>query len=277
MPDEKQELIDVQPTAIQPVEPGEIIVSPDAPLVVQIAQMMQKGVNFDADQMGKMQEIANQQEDRQSKAAFNVAMAAFKKNPPKLLKDKLVEYTNSKGETTSYKHAELATVARVLDEALGEHDLSFRWKIEDMEKGLIKVSCILTHILGHSESADMSSLPDASGGKNAVQAKGSALSYLQRYTLKSVCGLAEEGKDNDGITAADQVPMIAFPTDLEWECIDGIIAALPPEPVIDRDKLAQWFLADGGKYPCTISRVPAAAEHVHQKAPDNIYADTPAL
>ena len=40
--------------------------------------------------------------------------------------------------------------------------------------------------------------PDAGGAKNAIQARASTKSYLERYTLKAVCGVAEGGEDDDG-------------------------------------------------------------------------------
>jgi hypothetical protein len=37
--------------------------------------------------------------------------------------------------------------------------------------------------------------PDAGGAKNAIQARASTITYLERYTLKAVCGIAEQGDD----------------------------------------------------------------------------------
>lgn len=40
--------------------------------------------------------------------------------------------------------------------------------------------------------------PDAGGAKNAIQARSSTVSYLERYTLKAITGLSEGGDDTDG-------------------------------------------------------------------------------
>jgi hypothetical protein len=236
--------------------------------------MMENGVTINVDQMAKMQEMSERFEADEARKAFHVAMAEFKKNPPKVLKNKTVTYGTGDNET-SYKHVTLASLATILDESLSKCDLSFTWKTEDLDKGLIKVTCILTHKLGHSESASMSSLPDGSGKKNPIQAKGSAISYLQRYTLKAVAGVAEEGQDDDGAAAGsgDKPAIIGIPEKEQWECIDLIIAELPADPPIDREKLARWFLATTHKYPSTKTRVIAAAEHVMQQSPQNIYVD----
>jgi len=40
--------------------------------------------------------------------------------------------------------------------------------------------------------------PDSSGGKNSIQAIGSTISYLERYTFMAATGLAAKGMDDDG-------------------------------------------------------------------------------
>jgi hypothetical protein len=44
----------------------------------------------------------------------------------------------------------------------------------------------------------MAGPPDAGGAKNAIQARASTITYLERYTLKAICGVAEQGDDSDG-------------------------------------------------------------------------------
>jgi hypothetical protein len=40
--------------------------------------------------------------------------------------------------------------------------------------------------------------PDTGGAKNAIQARASAKTYLERYTLLAATGLASANSDNDG-------------------------------------------------------------------------------
>lgn len=40
--------------------------------------------------------------------------------------------------------------------------------------------------------------PDAGGAKNAIQARASTKTYLERYTLKAITGLSEQEDDDDG-------------------------------------------------------------------------------
>jgi hypothetical protein len=72
------------------------------------------------------------------------------------------------------------------------------WKLTKDEKDWIEVTCTLSHSQGHSECVSMGGPPDAGGAKNAIQARASTISYLERYTLKAICGVAEGGEDDDG-------------------------------------------------------------------------------
>ena len=83
-----------------------------------------------------------------------------------------------------------------ISKALSVHGLSATWKTN--QNDLIEVTCIITHAAGYSESTTLKAAPDSSGGKNAIQAIGSTVSYLERYTILALTGLATHDQDNDG-------------------------------------------------------------------------------
>ena len=240
-----------QTAEIQKVEPQQIqrvVIPDDAPLMTRMAMMMENGITIDADQMAKMQEIAERFEANEARKAFHVAMAEFKKDPPQIFKNKTVTYGEG-DKTTSYMHVTLASLASILDEHFAKCDLSFTWKTEDLDKGLVKVTCILTHKLGHSESSSMTSLPDGSGKKNPIQAKGSAITYLQRYTLKSVAGVAEVGQDDDGAAAGNgetkKAPAFKPITADEFQVLDAICEKIKPAApgfVINKKRIGSLLL-----------------------------------
>jgi hypothetical protein len=126
-------------------------------------------------------------------------MAAFKAEPLTVEKGKHVKFTTSRG-VTEYDHATLADVVDACASSLSKHGLSHRWETAQAEK-IITVSCIITHEMGHSERTTLSASPDDSGGKNAIQAVGSTVSYLQRYTLMAATGLAAHNMDDDARSA----------------------------------------------------------------------------
>jgi ERF superfamily len=151
-----------------------------------------------------LERLFNLQKDweaNEARKAFVAAMANFKSEPMVIAKNKLVSFTTSKG-TTQYYHAELPEVVAVVVPNMSKHGLSHRWSVNQNAMD-ITVDCIITHAQGHSESVSMTARPDDSGGKNAIQSIGSAVSYLQRYTLLAATGMATGG-DTDGIAPAHE-------------------------------------------------------------------------
>lgn len=171
-------------------------------------------------------------EANEAKKAFNRAIAAFKRNPPEILKTVSVGFESRRtGDKVGYMHEDLAELLAVVDPALAEHGLWVRFKIDSEDpSGKIKVTCVLGHEDGHTEEpASLKGAPDTSGNKNPLQAIGSTTSYLQRYTLKGGLGLAaardDDGKAGGGSTVA-----------ISEKQADEINTMLLANPGIDVDK-----------------------------------------
>jgi len=185
---------EIQPIE-KPEESREVAPQMSLPQVLQYAIQKDVGVEH----LEKMMELQERYEANEAKKAYHMAMAQFKANPPKINKDAHVNYKSQKtGQVTDYKHATLANVTDAINTALSKHGLSSSW-IQDQNNGNIAITCKITHIMGHSESTTLAAAPDASGGKNSIQAVGSTVTYLQRYTLLSLTGLATQEQDDDGI------------------------------------------------------------------------------
>ena len=151
--------------------------------------------NADLAQLEKLMDLQDRYEKTEARKAFVSALNGFKANPPAIFKNKAVSYGVGK---TGYKHATLDNVSGAIGEALAAVGISHRWETEQLEGGLIRVTCVLTHVLGHSERVPLQASPDTSGSKNAIQAVGSTVTYLQRYTLLSATGMAVQDQDDDG-------------------------------------------------------------------------------
>ena len=164
--------------------------SPAALMMVAI----EKG--FDLDKVARAMDLQDRWEKNEARKAYHDAMSGFKANPPEIEKDRHVKFQTAKG-TTEYDHASLANVTHKINSAMSQHGLSAAWKVSQAEK-MITVTCTITHRLGHAESTSLSALPDDSGSKNSIQAVGSTISYLCRYTLLMLCGLATHDQDDDG-------------------------------------------------------------------------------
>lgn len=153
----------------------------------------------DLEKLEKLMDLQIKWEENQAKKAYYQAMADFKANPPAIEKDKHVKYQTSKG-TTEYDHASLGNVTQQISAALGEHGLSAAWKTtQNAQK--ITVTCRISHSLGYGEETSLEASHDDSGGKNAIQSLGSTITYLERYTLLALTGLATQDQDDDGKTS----------------------------------------------------------------------------
>lgn len=172
---------------------NDIVVKEDRPVAAphtpmsMIAIAVERGA--DVDQLTKLMELQERYEAGEARKAFVLAMNEFKADPPEIFKKKDVGYGN-----THYKHATLDHVAKQISEKMAQHGLSFRWDVE--QNGAVSVTCVLMHQLGHMERVTLSAPPDDSGKKNSIQAIGSTVTYLQRYTLLAATGLAAQ--DDDG-------------------------------------------------------------------------------
>lgn len=98
------------------------------------------------------------------------------------------------------RYADFAAIAREVDPIISKHGLSYRFRTTQSDR--ISVTCVLSHRGGHFEETTLTGPSDTSGNKNAIQAIGSTLTYLQRYSLVQMLGLAA-GEDDDGKTAAN--------------------------------------------------------------------------
>ncbi len=129
------------------------------------------------------------------KMAFDAALSAAKAEIPPILKNRVVDFTSAKGRT-NYRHEDLGEIAKTVDPILTKHGLSYRFRTEQ-EGANVKVTCIVAHRDGYAEENSISASRDESGNKNSIQAVGSTITYLQRYTLKASLGLAVSN-DDDG-------------------------------------------------------------------------------
>jgi hypothetical protein len=154
--------------------------------------------DLDVEKLGKLMEMNRQFQADQARKAFFAAIGKFQAEVPELRKSKKVSFTTNSGKT-EYNYAPLSDIARQIKDTCQKCELTYRWEIQDTEKE-IKVTCLVTHSEGHTEQTTMTANPDNSGGKQAIQARGSAIEYLKRYTLIGALGLTTTDSDVDGVT-----------------------------------------------------------------------------
>jgi hypothetical protein len=173
-------------------EQKEVVMRESMPLtLLNIA--IEKGA--DIEKLEKLMNLHLTWEKEQAKKAYWEAMTAFKANPPEIDKDRNVKYKTDKG-ITEYNHASLGNVTEKINMELSKHGLSASW-ITKQEADKVSVTCRIAHISGHFEETSLTAAPDNSGGKNNIQALGSTITYLERYTILALTGLATY-EDDDG-------------------------------------------------------------------------------
>jgi hypothetical protein len=151
-----------------------------------VAMAIEKGADLAT--IEKFMDLKERQDATEAKKAYVVAMGKFRADCPPIIKTK-------KGHNSKY--AGLAKTIEQVKDLLADCGLSHTWKTMQ-ENGLITVSCCVTHDLGHEECTSLTSAPETSGNKNDIQAIGSAVEYLKRYTFFAILGLSSEEEDNDG-------------------------------------------------------------------------------
>lgn len=167
-----------------------------SPMAMAIAAL-QSGMT--PEQIGQMMDLQDRYNATQAKKAFDEAFAAFKAESVTIIKGK----ARAEGPLKNQKYAELHDVVNAVTPALSRHGLSSSWKLTKDEKDWMEVTCYLRHVGGHQESVSMGGPPDAGSARNAIQARASTKTYLERYTLKAITGLSEQDDDTDGRAPID--------------------------------------------------------------------------
>ena len=172
---------------------NEIVVSEQQPAQVPVVQQPMRLIEMalangaDIEKLERLMVMQAQWDARNAKREFLNAMARFQSKCPDIRKSK---------QGHNYKYAPLADIISQVRELIAECGLSYRFE-QNHEKG-IQVTCIVSHESGHSESNTMIAMPDTSGSKNAIQAIGSAVQYLMRYTFVGAFGISTADEDMDG-------------------------------------------------------------------------------
>ena len=192
MPMAKSTEFDVVP----PAEEGKALVAAKPSLLDIIDRASKEKV--DVATLAELWRMNLEWEANEARKAFVDAMNQFKAMKIQLPRNRHVKIV-PKDQTKSgaeYWHITLDKAAEIIVPALNRVEISHRWEMEDTPE-FIRCTCILTHRLGHCEKTTLGAPPDATGGKNAVQARASTVTYLQRYTLLAAVGLAAEDTDDD--------------------------------------------------------------------------------
>lgn len=175
------------------LRPESAVATTESGTLMQIIAKAAGDGNYDVAKLEKLLDVKERWEANEARKAFVSAMAAFKSDPPSILKSKEVNIPGG----AKFSHATLAAVCDGVIASLSKYGFSHRWEVQQQDR-LITVTCVITHTLGHQERTTLSGAPDDSGKKNAIQQVASTVTYLERYSLMAATGLAAKDMDNDG-------------------------------------------------------------------------------
>ena len=166
--------------------------------LLAIVERLANSPNPNVDVIERLLAMRQREEDRLAERAFNTALSQAKGEIEPVLKKHEVDFTSDKtSKRTKYKFEEMADVARVVDPVFARYGLAYRFSIAQ-DGAKVSVTCILSHADGYSERMPpLTGTVDVGGtSMNPLQALGSALTYLQRYSLRAAIGVAA-GRDDD--------------------------------------------------------------------------------
>ena len=186
---------------------GNGLTKPDQ-LMALVNTAVEKG--YDINIIQSLMDYQDRWDKKQAKKAFDAAMAEAVNEIPTIAKNK--KAIVDKDGNARYRYDDLSEIAETVKPILKKHGLSYRFRTQ--QNGLIvSVTCIVSHVDGHSEENTLSASNDTSGSKNAIQAVGSAVTYLERYSLKAALGLA--AAEDDDAKAAGEPAVITHEQFLE--------------------------------------------------------------
>jgi hypothetical protein len=192
-----------------------------------VAMALERGATPDI--LKQMMDLRDREEARNAKLAFTRAVSAAKAEIKPIIKTREVDYTPQGKPRVNYRHEDLAGIDEQVTPILTKHGLSYRYESENGPDKPITVTCVLEHVDGHSTRTPLTSGADTTGGKNSLQAIASAVTYLQRYTLKLALGLSVShdddgraaGGEDTGAVSDEQIDEINRLIDVAVSEIDG--------------------------------------------------------
>ncbi len=133
------------------------------------------------------------------------------------------EIGNAKKDTKAdkYKYADLSQIIEMVKAVFPIHGLSFIQPVSSNESGELMVTTYIMHSSGEYISTT-AKLPDAilygSAAKNPVQVAGAAITYMRRYQLAGMVGIAQEDDDASGYVKNNKnKPVSNVPADM-FDC-----------------------------------------------------------
>lgn len=199
--------------------------------LVQLA--IDKGVNVEV--IERLVALQERVYDRDARAAFIAALAAFQADCPQILKTREnTQFSVTRnGAPRKARYAPLEDIDRIARPIAAKHGLVWTWDTR-VDDALMHVTCRVLHAMGHSETATVSMPYESKAGSSPQQKYGSTQTYGQRYSLTAALGITTADEDTDGNTGGGEVEKI---TDQQAADLSDLI----DEVGVSKPKLLKWL------------------------------------
>lgn len=175
---------------------------------------MSGGQELDTEKLRELMALQREWQADHAKQAYTRSITNLKNEMPSVIeKDGMASFGTGENKP-KYRFTTLARAMDVVTPCLSRNGLSISWRTTNDGDG-VSVTCRITHADGHHEETTLSGPIDKSGGKNAIQAVGSTVTYLQRYTALALLGIATadmkepHGSKDDKVDAAKNLQAVA--------------------------------------------------------------------
>lgn len=168
---------------------------------VNVMTLIDKAVtnNLSPEGMTQLYQLHQQVEADKARRAFFEAKARFKELCPPIVKDR--DGLKTKGGAVVSRYATLEHIDDVITPHLIACGLTYDFNTRVDQAG-VTVSCIVSHVDGHSKSSDFTAVADGTDLMNKTQKMASAMTFGKRYSLCNALGIIIREEDDDGMGAA---------------------------------------------------------------------------
>ena len=175
------------------IEQGQAQLSESGQLLAVIARAV-SDPKMDVEKMERLLALQERVMESQRRIAFAEALARLQAKLPQINKDGRIIV---KGTERS-RYARIEDIDVAIRPLMAEEGFAFSFDSDSADTKVFKLSCKLSHQMGHSETKFLTLPLDASEYRTNVQSIGSTLSYGKRYLIKMHLNLVEAGEDDDG-------------------------------------------------------------------------------
>ncbi len=150
--------------------------------------------------IGKFMDLQDRWEAKQSKKAFDAAMADFQMECPVIKKGKMVKDNSGK---ILYSYAPIDSIVVQVKDIIQKHGFSYQVKTGE-RASMLFATCIVKHKAGHAEETTFE-VPLGTGTAimSGPQKHAASLTFAKRYAFCNAFGIMTGNEDTDAVTSLD--------------------------------------------------------------------------